>query len=68
VWKKFCPLKQIKIKQQVNEERTVFSECIGEECAWYIADTHECALNCIATRLEGEIAITQRQIPLNPDC
>jgi hypothetical protein len=56
---KFCPLKQIKVKQQVNEERTIFSECIVEHCAWYVEETDECAFKCIATRLENMILITQ---------
>jgi hypothetical protein len=55
---KFCPLKQIKIKQQVNEERTVFGECIGEYCAWYIKQTEECAVKCLAASLEfGEVKV-----------
>jgi hypothetical protein len=50
---KLCPIRQIKVKQQVHEERTIFNECIGELCAWYVEETDECALKCIATRLEN---------------
>jgi hypothetical protein len=56
---KFCPLKKIKIKQQVSEERTVFAECIGETCAWYVKETDECAVKCIASQIANIITITE---------
>jgi hypothetical protein len=65
---KLCPLKQITIKTDVSTTKTYLMECDEEVCAWYIEETKECAIKCIATRLESEIAVTQRQIPLNPDC
>jgi hypothetical protein len=65
---KLCPLKKGTLKTDVDIIKEYFLVCDEEACAWYVKETDECALKCIATRLESEIAITQRQIPLNPDC
>jgi hypothetical protein len=56
------------LKRDVNVTEALLGMCEESRCSWYIEETGECAIKCIATRLEGEIAITQRQIPLNPDC
>jgi hypothetical protein len=47
-----CPLRATRIKHDVNETMTVFEQCIGEYCEWFIKETDECAIKCIATRLE----------------
>jgi hypothetical protein len=66
--KYFCPLKKMTVKTDTGTTKEFFLGCDEEACAWYVKETDECALKCIAIRLESEIAITQRQIPLNPDC
>jgi hypothetical protein len=50
--KEICPLKHITVKRDTNETVTFFDLCSGERCAWYIKETGECAIKCIATRLE----------------
>jgi hypothetical protein len=50
--KGFCPLKHITVKRDINERITYFDICSGKGCAWYIEETGECAIKCIATRLE----------------
>jgi hypothetical protein len=49
---KLCPLKQITIKTDINTTKTYFMECDEEVCAWFIEETKECAIKCIATKLE----------------
>jgi hypothetical protein len=56
---KFCPLKKKKLKIDVGVTGEYFAACEGESCAWYVKETDECALKCIATRLENIILITQ---------
>jgi hypothetical protein len=50
---KFCPLKKETIKIDVSKTKEYFMFCDGVSCAWYAKETDECALKCIATRLEN---------------
>jgi hypothetical protein len=56
---KFCPLKKETLKTDVGTIREYFMVCEGESCAWYVKETEECALKCIASRLENIITIAE---------
>jgi hypothetical protein len=51
--KYFCPLKKMTVKTDTGTTKEFFLGCDGKACAWYIEETEECALKCIATRLEN---------------
>jgi hypothetical protein len=60
---KFCPLKKETLKTDVGTTREYFMLCQGDACAWYIEETNECAIKCIATRLEsGEVEVLCHQV------
>jgi hypothetical protein len=60
---KACPLKRITIKRDVNDSAVVFDLCYGDRCAWYIKETAECAIKCVATRLEtGHLKIYAERV------
>jgi hypothetical protein len=56
---KQCPLKHFTVKPDVAVHRTMFDICSGKNCAWYIEETNECAITCIATRLERGVVHVQ---------
>jgi hypothetical protein len=47
-----CPLKKIRVQTEPGEYREYFDNCQKSACMWYIEETGECAIKCIATRLE----------------
>jgi hypothetical protein len=47
-----CPLKKIMVKTEPGEYKEYFGSCTKSACMWYIEETGECAIKCIATRLE----------------
>jgi hypothetical protein len=60
---KFCPLRKKTIKTDVNATVHYFDNCIGSACAWYVNETKECAIKCMATRLEsGEVEVLCHQV------
>jgi hypothetical protein len=40
------------LKRDVNVTEALLGMCEESRCAWYIEETSECAIKCIATRLE----------------
>jgi hypothetical protein len=56
---KLCPLKKGTLKTDVDIIKEYFLACDEKSCAWYVKETDECALKCIASRLENIITITE---------
>jgi hypothetical protein len=56
---KLCPLKKATIKTDIDTIKEYFTDCIEDACAWYVKETDECALKCLASRLENIITITE---------
>jgi hypothetical protein len=56
---KLCPLKKGTLKTDVDIIKEYFLVCDEESCAWYVEETGECALKCLASRLENIITITE---------
>jgi hypothetical protein len=54
-----CPLKKITVKTDACTTKEFFLECDEEVCAWYVKETDECALKCLASQIENIIAITE---------
>jgi hypothetical protein len=57
--KLFCPLKKMTVKTDAGTTKEFFLGCDEESCAWYVKETGECALKCLASRLENIITITE---------
>jgi hypothetical protein len=57
--KLFCPLKKMTVKTDAGTTKEFFLGCDEESCAWYVKETDECALKCIASKLENIIAVTE---------
>jgi hypothetical protein len=56
--KLFCPLKKMTVKTDAGTTKEFFLGCDGETCAWFIRQTEECAVKCLAARLEfGEVKV-----------
>jgi hypothetical protein len=51
-------LRKVALHRDVNVTISDFGTCIGESCAWYVKETDECAVKCLAARLEfGEVKV-----------
>jgi hypothetical protein len=57
--KYFCPLKKMTVKTDAGTTKEFFLGCVEESCAWYVKETDECALKCLASQIENIIAITE---------
>jgi len=55
-----CPLSEIARYWDGKETQAILSDCLKEECAWWLEDEHRCAVKALGEDMTAIIVISER--------